>query len=95
MMCCVHGCLLKGVDMTKGETYSHTLLLLEHIYGLQDPEHANLFVVQDVSCKLDPWLKELARLDPGRFKALYEKTNFHLSRLHGQAHVWYCRVSLF
>ncbi|EFX62114.1 hypothetical protein DAPPUDRAFT_120511 [Daphnia pulex] len=34
--------LLKGVDMTKGETYSHTLLLLEHIYGLQDPEHANL-----------------------------------------------------
>ncbi len=59
--------------MTKGETYSHTLLLLEHIYGLQDPEHANLFIVQDVSCKLDPWLKELARLDPGRFKALCEK----------------------
>ncbi|KAK4037135.1 hypothetical protein OUZ56_029175 [Daphnia magna] len=95
MMCCVHGCLLKGVDMTKGETYSHTLLLLEHIYGLQDADHANLFIVQDVSCKLDPWLKELARLDPGRFKALYEKTNFHLSRLHGQAHVWYCRVLNF
>ncbi|EFX74976.1 hypothetical protein DAPPUDRAFT_108368 [Daphnia pulex] len=77
MMCCVHGCLHKGV-MTKGETYSHTLLLLEHIYGLQDPEHANLFIVQDVSCKLDPWLKELARLDPGRFKALLKKSSFFL-----------------
>ncbi|EFX65073.1 hypothetical protein DAPPUDRAFT_265267 [Daphnia pulex] len=75
MMCCVHGCLHKGV-MTKGETYSHTLLLLEHIYGLQDPEHANLFIVQDVNCKLDPWLKELARLDPGRFKALQILTRY-------------------
>ncbi|EFX63936.1 hypothetical protein DAPPUDRAFT_334795 [Daphnia pulex] len=75
MMCCIHGCLHKGV-MTKGETYSHTLLLLEHIYGLQDPEHANLFIVQDVNCKLDPWLKELARLDPGRFKALQILTRY-------------------
>ncbi|KAK4037140.1 hypothetical protein OUZ56_029180 [Daphnia magna] len=76
MMCCVHGCLLKGVDMTKGETYSHTLLLLEHIYGLQDADHANLFIVQDVSCKLDPWLKELARLDGANTSSTLRQTHF-------------------
>ena len=85
-----HGTILTSVDMKESETYRHTLLLTKEVLE----ERNCKFLVNDVVCHFWVFLTSLAVLLPEAFGDFTKKLIPFLSRLHGQAHGWYCQVRL-
>jgi hypothetical protein len=89
MASCGHGVIQCAVNMYEGETYRHTL------YAHKKLNEKNCrFLVNDVVCHYWPWLKALGEIKD-EFKCLSSNMMPFLSRLHGQAHAWYCQVRKF
>lgn len=87
---CGHGVIQASVDMHEGETYRHTLLLHRKLLK----ERNCKFLVNDVVCHYWVFLLSLALMLPESFDFLTKRMIPFLSRLHGQAHGWYCQVRL-
>lgn len=87
---CGHGTILTSVDMKESETYRHTLLLTKEVLE----ERNCKFLVNDVVCHFCVFLTSLAVLLPEAFGDFTKKLIPFLSRLHGQAHGWYCQLRL-
>jgi len=85
---CGHGTILTSVDMKESETYRHTLLLTKEVLE----ERNCKFLVNDVVCHFWVFLLSVASLLPKAFGDFPKKLIPFLSRLHGQAHGWYCQV---
>ena len=86
---CRHGFLLRGVNMTKGETYRHVHYL--HDYALVN---GCQFFCYDVVCKYWSFAEDLSKAN-SEFKPHTENMQPFLSRWHGKTHAWYCQVKLF
>lgn len=87
---CGHATILTSVDMKESESYRHTLLLARKVLK----ERNCKFLVNDV-CHFWVFLASLAVLLPKAFGDFTQRLIPFLSRLHGQAHAWYCQIIYF
>lgn len=85
---CGHATILTSVDMKESETYRHTLLLTKEVLEKRNCK----FLVNDVVCHFWVFLANLAMLLPKAYGAFTTRLTPFLSRLHGQAHAWFCQV---
>ncbi|XP_045030605.1 uncharacterized protein LOC116925949 isoform X2 [Daphnia magna] len=91
MVSCGHATILTSVDMKESESYRHTLLLARKVLK----ERNCKFLVNDVVCHFWFFLASLAVLLPKAFGDFTQRLIPFLSRLHGQAHAWYCQIIYF
>ncbi len=87
MMSCTHGTILHSANLFIGETYKHT-----HLQHIKAKQLNATFFCSDVICKYWSFAKKVATKFPTYGNLLTMKP--FLSRFHGKAHPWDCRVSL-
>jgi Kyakuja-Dileera-Zisupton transposase len=90
-MSCTHGHVVRCANLFKGETYKHT-----HDQHLESLRLGAKFFCNDVICKYWPFAVNVAKKFPERpeFSDAVTKQHWFLSRFHGRAHSWDCRVSV-
>lgn len=89
VMSCTHGHIVYSANLFKGETYKHT-----HLQHLKSSSLEAEFFCNDVVCHYWPFAEKVANLFPERedFSQAVNQQQWFLSRFHGQAHTWDCRV---
>ena len=87
MAACRHDVVHTAVEMHEGETFRDTLTA--HI----ECRNSNAqFLINDVICQYWDFAKGIEPLMP-KYQYLTENMRHFLSRVHGQAHGWYCQAS--
>lgn len=92
MLCCRHGCVLRAVNMFKGETYRHIHYLHKFAF-----EKNCKFLCYDVVCQYWLWARKVGDTLGHKYEDFKSMTTLmfpFLSRMHAIAHVWYCYVSI-
>lgn len=89
MMTCTHGVIKGMASLAHAETYKHT-----HLQQLKSVESGATFFCNDVVCKFKPFCEKIALMFPERkdFQRAAIAQKWFLSRFHGRAHSWDCRV---
>ena len=87
-MTCSHGVIKGMASLTHAETYKHT-----HYQQLISVDSQAEIFCSDVACKYKPFSQKIARMFPERLD--FQRAGLQpivLSRFHGLAHTWSCRV---
>jgi hypothetical protein len=88
MAACGHDVVHTAVEMREGETFRDTLTAHIKCKDLNAK-----FFINDVICQYWDFAESIGSLLP-KYQHLTENMQPFLSRVHGQAHGWYCQVSL-